>query len=209
MSNPHGITVFEAAKSLLEDILCCLVVAFMLYFFHAMATANVYASYYCFVSLTLTLLIGGTCVHLILVANNSSWDIVFDVISLVYLIGSIVQDVRSTLKACKQIIIGEKLGYKPSEELQCKTEAYLKEQEEILSKWEDILNKREYMFSKREETFSKREDNLSKWKDKLSKWEELLTKQEGNLRKEEERVAKAERPDLEGLESQQTAEEMS
>ncbi|KAG9679570.1 hypothetical protein KCU95_g15750, partial [Aureobasidium melanogenum] len=140
MLDPQTIAVFETVKSFLEDILSCLVVAFTVCFFHAMATANVYASYYCFVSLILTLLTGVIYIHFILFANNSPWAIVFDAINMVYFTGSIVQDVCSTLKACKKFIVGERLKSKPSEELLLKKEAQLNELEEVLRKCENVLN---------------------------------------------------------------------
>lgn len=100
-------------------------VASMLCFFHALATRNVYASYYWFVSLILTLWIGGTYMHLILVANNSSWAIVLDVMNAIYIISRIVQGVRSMLKAYKPIFTGEIPKVTALEEHLLKREAQL------------------------------------------------------------------------------------
>ncbi|KAG9732915.1 hypothetical protein KCU73_g11188, partial [Aureobasidium melanogenum] len=189
----------ESMKPLLEDILSCLAIIFILCFIQALATTNVHAIYGCSVCLILASAIGCAYTYETLAANHSSWPIVFKIINLVAFASIIAQEVWFMHKAYKQIFSAEKLKFEElllnGEELLLQKQAQLKEQEEILGKMKDNRNRRE--------------KTLSEWEDNLSKREEVLTKQEENLKKEEERVAKAERPDLEGLESQQTAEEMS
>ncbi|KAH0387146.1 hypothetical protein KCU92_g2012, partial [Aureobasidium melanogenum] len=196
----------ESMKPLLEDILSCLAIIFMLCFIQALATTNVHAIYGCSVCLILASAIGCAYTYETLAANHSSWPIVFKIINLVAFASIIAQEVWFMHKAYKQIFSAEKLKFEElllnGEELLLQKQAQRKEQEEILGKMKDNRNRREKILGEWEDNLNKREDNLSKW-------EEVLTKQEENLKREEERVAKAERPDLEGLESQQTAEEMS
>ncbi|KAH0157461.1 hypothetical protein KCU67_g7895, partial [Aureobasidium melanogenum] len=131
MLSPYTIEDLEGTKSLLKSILHCSMTAFMLCFIHATATANVYAIDCCFLSLFLTLSIGGAYWHLI---DGSSWALVFDVINLVIMISIILQDVWSTLKACKSTSIGEKPKHTASEDPLFKREAQLKNREKVLSK---------------------------------------------------------------------------
>lgn len=188
----------ESMELLLEDILSCLAIVFMLCFIQALATTNVHAIYGCSVCLILASAIGCAYTYETLATNHPSWPIVFKVINLVAFANIIAQEVWFMHKAYKQIFSAEKLKF---EELLLNGEAFLLQKQAQLKEQEEILGKMKDNHSRQEKTLSKWEDNLSKREDNLSKWEEVLTKQEENLKKEEERVVKAERPDLKGLES--------
>lgn len=194
MADPHAITVFESVRLWLETFVHYLVVASMLCLLYALATANTCNLYYCATSLMLAPIIGlAYILHLILATQEFAfWGIIWLFINMVIVSEMISLELLSILEACRQILAGEGLEI---EELLREKQAQLKELEDILRKWGDILSRKEEICREQGDT--------------LREWEEALTKQEENLKMEEERIRKAERPDLEDLESQQTAEEMS
>lgn len=194
MTDPHATTVFEGARLALGDFLHCLVVISMLCSLYVMATANTRNIYYCIGSLVLISIIGLLHIlHLVIAMQEISlWSTIWNA----SVVGSMVgMEILSTLEACKQAFAAEVPGLTASRELLQEEQAQLKIQEGILKKLENNLDRQR--------------DILSKWEDNLSKREEALIKQEEKLKKEEERLTKAERPNSEGLESHQTAEEMS
>lgn len=197
MRDPHATTVFEGARLALGDFLHYLVVISMLCSLYAMATANTRNIYYCIGSLVVTPIIGLLHVlHLVLAMQEISLGSTIWVYFNASVVGSMVgTEILSTLEACKQAFAGEVPGFTALRELLPEEQARLKIQEEILKKLESNLDRQR--------------DILSKWEDNLSKREEALNKQEEKLKREDGRLTKVERPDSEGLESHQTAEEMS